>query len=307
MIRVGHFFCGGGGGILASEILGHRSVFATDIDERRCRVVEESGWFPGIYVECIDIREFNPRPWKGRMDCVAAGFPCQDISCAGRGQGIRGERSGFVFEMFKALDVIEPSIVFLENSPRIRTKGRDAIIAELVARGYSWRDGTLAASHVGAGHIRNRWWCLAANSEGKQLLRQEASYFAECGFAKWYQPVSQEPGRKETMENTSRVGSTAYPDESGWVGGPGEIGKKAGWIEFKDSIERAVERGLSETDAEAIAIAGAYTGTWKWSPPDLGLRRVVDGLADRMDRIKTCGDGQVPLQAAVAWALLAWT
>lgn len=70
-IRVGHFFAGGGGGILASEILGHQSVLATDVDERRCRVVEESGWFPGIHVECVDVREFDPRPWEGRMDCVA--------------------------------------------------------------------------------------------------------------------------------------------------------------------------------------------------------------------------------------------
>lgn len=51
----------------------------------------------------------------------------------------------------------------------------------------------------------------------------------------------------------------------------------------------------------------AYTNTFGWASPDAGVRRVVDGMADRVDRIKTCGDGQVPLQAAVAFALLAWS
>ena len=81
----------------------------------------------------------------------------------------------------------------------------------------------------------------------------------------------------------------------------------SGWIEFADRLERAFELGgLSDLDAEAIAVAGAYTNTFNWSSPDAGVCRVVDGMADRMDRIKTCGDGQVPLQAAVAFALLAW-
>ena len=277
MITVGHFFAGGGGGILASEILGHESVFALEINERRCRVITESGWFPSLHVECADIRLFDPGPWQGRMDCIAAGFPCQDISCAGTGAGINGPRSGLVWQLFRAIDIIKPSIIFFENSPRIRTKGRREIIGAFVERGYSWRDGTLAASHVGAGHKRNRWWCLAANDNGLRKLEQERCIAEQRGW---------------TCHSAEENSNLTPP----------------GWIEFTDRLERAVELGgLSDLDAEAIAVAGAYTNTFKWASPDAGVRRVVDGMADRVDRIKTCGDGQVPLQAAVAFALLAWS
>ncbi len=290
MIKTGHFFAGGGGGILASEILGHESVFALEINERRCRVITESGWFPSLHVECADIRLFDPGPWQGRMDCIAAGFPCQDISCAGSGAGINGPRSGLVWQLFKAIDIIKPPIIFLENSPRIRTKGRREIVSALVERGYSWRDGTLAASHVGAGHKRNRWWCLAANDNGLRKLEQERRIAEQRGWT------------CHSAEENANV------DEIRWDGRTRAFPTPPGWIEFTDRLERAVELGgLSNLDAEAIAVAGAYTNTFGWASPDAGVRRVVDGMADRVDRIKTCGDGQVPLQAAVAFALLAWS
>ena len=290
MITVGHFFAGGGGGVLASEILGHKSVFALEVNKRRCRVLIESGWFPSLHVECADIRSFNPGPWQGRMDCIAAGFPCQDISCAGSGAGINGPRSGLVWQLFKAIDIIKPPIIFLENSPRIRTKGRREIVSALVERGYSWRDGTLAASHVGAGHKRNRWWCLAANDDGLRKLEQERCIAEQRGWT------------CHSAEENANV------DEIRWDGRTRAFPTPPGWIEFTDRLERAVELGgLSDLDAEAIAVAGAYTNTFGWASPDAGVRRVVDGMADRVDRIKTCGDGQVPLQAAVAFALLAWS
>jgi len=195
-----------------------------------------------------------------------------------------------VWYLFKAIDIIKPPIIFLENSPRIRTKGRREIIRAIVERGYSWRDGTLAASHVGAGHKRNRWWCLAANTDGLRKLEQERCIAEQRGWT------------CHSAEENANV------DEIRWDGRTRAFPTPPGWIEFTDRLERAVELGgLSNLDAEAIAVAGAYTNTFGWASPDAGVRRVVDGMADRVDRIKTCGDGQVPLQAAVAFALLAWS
>ena len=320
MITVGHFFAGGGGGILASEILGHESVFALEIDERRCRVITESGWFPSLHVECSDIRLFDAGPWQGRMDCIAAGFPCQDISCAGPGAGIYGPRSGLIWQLFRAIDIIKPSIIFFENSPNIRTKGRREIVSALVERGYSWRDGTLAASHVGAGHKRNRWWCLAANDNGLRKLEQEMCISEQRGWtchgAEENTNLTGYRRGSRGTERTEQQGKIfsrwndpkiANVDEIRWDRRTREFPTPPGWIEFADRLERAFELGgLSDLDAEAIAVAGAYTNTFSWSSPDAGVCRVVDGVANRMDRIKTCGDGQVPLQAAVAFALLAW-
>jgi len=306
MIRVGHFFAGGGGGILASEILGHVSVLATDIDERRCEILRQraaEGWFPDLHVECCDIREFDAEPWKGRMDCMAAGFPCQDISCAGSGAGIYGERSGLFFDFMQAVDVIRPSIIFLENSPRIRTRGRHVVIRELVERGYSWRDGTLAAAHVGAGHPRNRWWCLAANADGRRKLEQERRLAYERGWiGDGIEDVADIAGSR-----LERCWKTSFKSQESWAAELSASSNEDAANALRYRLQVAIQQGgLSAAEAETIEAAARYTGAYYWSPPDAGVCRVVDGLANRMDRIATCGDGQVPLQAAVAWALLAW-
>jgi len=343
MITVGHFFAGGGGGILASEILGHESVFALEINERRCRVITESGWFPNMHVECCDIRQFDAHPWEGRLDCVSAGFPCQDISCAGPGTGIHGERSGLVWQLFKAIDIIKPSIIFLENSPRIRTKGRREIIRAIVERGYSWRDGTLAASHVGAGHKRNRWWCLAANADGMRKLEQERCIAEQRGWScysfKDLADVVQSRPPQFRREDSNKTGSEQAANsievftntaKHGWgsrgterTGQQGKVLTVGGASETPNVAEGRRESGANQNSeakqwrtqlayctketTETIIAARDFTGCGNWFPIDAGICRVVDGMADKVDRIKTCGDGQIPPQAAVAFALLAWS
>ena len=276
-IRTAHLFAGGGGGILADLILGHEPVLAIEIDKACCnslRARQREGWLPaGMHIHQGDIRDFDWRPWANRVDCLAAGFPCQDISCAGSGAGIGGGRSGLVWEVFRAIDVARPGIVFLENSPRIRKLGRKEVVAELVARGYSWRDGTIAASDVGAPHRRSRWWLVAANADGMRQLEQSRSIadqwqrFGDC------------------------IASAAD--------------------DLCNGLQRSVQRGwLSAADAAAIEAAARYTGAYHWAPPDAGICGVVDGLADQLDgnskmaRIHACGNGQVPLQAAAAWVML---
>ena len=163
-MRTMHLFAGAGGGLLADLILGHTPVVAVEWDAYCCQVLREraaDGWFPGLHVHEGDVRLFDPSEYAGRVDCIAAGFPCQDISSAGKGAGITGARSGLYREVIRTIDAIRPRFVFLENSPQIRTRGRHVVIADLVARGYAWRDGILAASDVGAPHERDRWWCLA--------------------------------------------------------------------------------------------------------------------------------------------------
>lgn len=166
-MRTMHLFAGVGGGLLADIILGHTPIAAIENDPYCCQVLREraeDGWFPGLEVIEADVRTVEFTRWRGGVDCISAGFPCQDISVAGRGDGISGARSGLYREVIRAVDAVRPRFVFIENSPNIRTKGRHIVIGDLVALGYSWRDGMLAASDVGAPHGRRRWWCLAAHS-----------------------------------------------------------------------------------------------------------------------------------------------
>ena len=71
-----------------------------------------------------DVRTFNGRPWTGRVDIVAGGFPCQDLSCAGKRAGLECERSGLWFEMLRIVGEVRPRFVFMENVPGILKIGR---------------------------------------------------------------------------------------------------------------------------------------------------------------------------------------
>jgi DNA (cytosine-5)-methyltransferase 1 len=163
-----HLFAGIGGGLLADLILGHEPVCAVEIDPYCCAVLREraaEGWFPGLSVHEGDVRLFDASEYAGRVDCIAAGFPCQDISSARgpRGQGIRGPKSGLYREIIRCAHEIRPRFVFLENSPLIVRRGLGDLLSDLSAGGYAARWCVLGASDVGAPHSRARWWCLASS------------------------------------------------------------------------------------------------------------------------------------------------
>jgi site-specific DNA-cytosine methylase len=86
---------------------------------------------------------------------------CQDISVAGHGAGLAGERSGLFFEIVRLARELRPTFIFLENVPAITTRGGCAVVAELTKIGYECRWTTLSAKAVGANHKRERWWLLA--------------------------------------------------------------------------------------------------------------------------------------------------
>lgn len=179
-MRTLHLFGGVAGGLFADLILGHTPVCYVELNSHACRIVRgmvSAGWFPGLTVIEQSVADqpilggaavvagFDPSHWKGRVDCLSAGFPCQDLSLAGKGAGIHGKRSGLYREAIRCIEVIRPAWVFLENVPAIRSRGRHVVIADLVALGYSYRDGVLAAADVGAPHLRKRWWCVAKRND----------------------------------------------------------------------------------------------------------------------------------------------
>ena len=160
-----HLFAGGGGGILGGMLLGHHPVCAVEI-KPFCRELllqrQRDGilpWFP-IW---DDVRTFDGKPWKGRVDVVCGGFPCQDISCAGKGAGIEGERSGMWGEMFRIVREVGPRFVFVENSPMLTLRGMGRLLGDLAGLGYDARWGVLGGESVGASQQRGRIWILARN------------------------------------------------------------------------------------------------------------------------------------------------
>ena len=111
-------------------------------------------------------------------DVVAAGFPCQDISDAGKREGISGERSGIWKNVAEAVRTTRPRLVFLENVAALRSRGLDVVSSDLAAVGYELRWTCLRASAVGAPHPRDRWFGLARpfrHSDGQLWLRARAA------------------------------------------------------------------------------------------------------------------------------------
>ncbi len=242
MFNTMHLFAGAGGGLLADLILGHTPIVAVEWDAYACAVLREraaDGWFPSLHVHEGDIRSFGASEYSGRVDCIHAGFPCQDISIAGSGTGINGDRSGLYREVLRIADVVRPRFLFLENSPAIVSRGLGVVLGDLATLGYDARWTVLAASDVGAPHQRERWWCLAFRPDADRERRPK-------------QLLPSKP---------SQAGQRPRRGDAPWFG--------QGW-------DSHVAAGLASTD----------------------------GLARRVDQVRCCGNGQVPLCASAAWRIL---
>ena len=107
----------------------------------------------------------------GGIDIIYGGFPCQDISVAGTGLGLDGERSGLFFEITRLVSELRPSFIFLENVPAITTRGLPDICLAITSLGYDCRWTIVSAAEVGACHIRERWFLLAY-ADGVQLREE---------------------------------------------------------------------------------------------------------------------------------------
>lgn len=172
-----HLFAGAGGGILGGILCGHTCVCAVEI-EPYCRKVllqrQRDGILPQFPI-WDDVRTFDGKPWRGRVDIVCGGFPCQDISAAGNGAGINGERSGLWSEMRRIIGEIRPRYAFVENSPMLTLRGLGTVLGDLAEMGYDARWGVLGPDILGADHRRARIWILADSyMRGREERRWEA-------------------------------------------------------------------------------------------------------------------------------------
>ena len=319
-------FAGAGGGLLASRLLGWRTVGAVEIDPYcRSRLLDRQhdGCLPEFPI-WDDVCTFDGRSWRGRVDVISGGFPCQDISAAGQGTGLAGSRSGLVFEMLRIVDEVRPAFVFAENSPQLRTKGLAILVERFISMGYMGRVGVLGAGDIGANHIRKRMWIVAVDTRigcgprgtGRSTSgtagQQELPFFVgEVAYPHgtrregWYKSAD----HAEPVIDASR-GSFEFTSDAddprrlqpAW--GIREIGR---WprdgVEFTSDADgesvRQQSRGRGGANGETPTKFGIVD--W-WSVPR--FTGVVDGVADRVDRIKATGNGQVPGVAALAWSVL---
>ena len=166
-------FAGAGGGILGGKLLGWRTVCAVERDAYAAQILAQRQNDGSLEPFPIwsDVCSFDGKAWAGRVDVVSGGFPCQDISAAGKGAGIKGKRSGLWSQMVRIICEVQPRYVFVENVPMLTNRGLGTVLGNLAEIGFDAEWGVLSARSVGAVHLRERIWVLATNDRSERIQR----------------------------------------------------------------------------------------------------------------------------------------
>lgn len=249
-----------------------------------------------------DVRTLGGAKLRGLVDIAYGGFPCQDISVAGAGRGLDGERSGLFSEVIRLCEEASPAFIFLENVPAIRTRGAHVVQSELARIGYDTRWTTLSAAEVGANHKRERWFCLAHPNGLRKSPKQDPGQVSFKGTGHGGEGNLNAPYadgyalRVESGRSGRKIGEGAtFPGGNGQkehLADPHQAGREGGTPSGDESPDTALKNF-------------AHGPEWWATEPDVG--RVVNGLAFRVDRVKALGNGVVPLQVKTAFEILMGT
>jgi DNA (cytosine-5)-methyltransferase 1 len=310
-LTVGSLFAGIGGFDLAAERVGFEVRWQVEIDDYCNRVLEKHWPHVRRYGDVRNVRDLEA------VDIVCGGFPCQDISVAGKGEGIDGERSGLWREFYRLIGELRPRFVVVENVSALVVRGLGRVLGDLAARGYDAEWDCIPASAAGAPHRRDRIWIVAYphaserregitgrdHADGHLSGRQEATgRFVPSGEALAYA----DRGRCEQRHQAER--GVPIVDASGDV--PDTL--RDGWRQGRARRAARVcdaDEGLSRwTDAPDADGAGrgeqwrifpiraqfatAECCRWWGTEPDVG--RVAHGVPARVDRLRGLGNAIVP-------------
>lgn len=271
-----------------------------------------------------DVRTLDGRSLTCSIDVIFGGFPCQDISVAGNGVGLEGERSGLFFEIVRLVGELRPRFIFLENVPAITVRGLDRVLLELTKIGYDCRWTIVSAAEVGAPHLRERWFLLAyANgerggdeSDGIGRRRDSTKPWLHSKAQSLEHAQHRGNGRREQFaQGKEGAGDVADPVDAGC----NELRRPVPGREFLSAFERGSKtlvnadgaglgfaqesnaRGGIGGEGKRTYTAAAGASWWDVEPP---VGRVAHGIPMRVDRLRGLGNAVVPLQAQTAFKRL---
>lgn len=296
LYTIGSLFSGIGGLELGLERAGvGRTVWQVE-REPFCQAVLQKHW--------PDAERFDDVKTVGRhnlkpVDVICGGFPCQDISYAGKGAGLAGARSGLWFEYARIIGELRPSYVVVENVAALRRRGLDTVLGDLAALGYDTIWLPIRASDVGAPHRRERLFILAHAAE----LRRDGHSAQPRGISE----SKTERGLSE-LEGGSLVGHTEGGKQDGRqraeASGQGDAGGASGAAGEPRELPVA-EPGMG----------GAVDGLSRWldrwpsrpgeAQKDWEASRITEGrIGNKTARLKALGNAVVPQVGYVAGKVL---
>lgn len=178
-LTFGSLFSGIGGFDLGFEKAGFQCRWQVEIDDYATHILEKH--WPQVH-RYRDVRECNASNLE-QVDCIIGGFPCQDISYAGRGAGLDGERSGLFFEAVRVVRQLQPRAIVLENVAALLTRGLDRVLGTLAEIGYDAQWHCIPAAAVGAPHIRDRVFVLGYANGGRGQAWESTGQTARHGLS----------------------------------------------------------------------------------------------------------------------------
>ena len=251
-------FSGIGGFSYAAEKLvgGFQTISFIECDPY-CQKILKKHW-PNVPIH-DDIRTYQPEPYSA--DVVCGGFPCQDISIAGKQLGVTKEtRSGLFYELMRVIRLVRPDFVILENVAAILTNGLGIVLGELASAGFDCEYACIPASALGACHKRDRWWLVAYPSSVNRRQKVEV----------------------QARRNTTIRSSITNSNSKG----------------MERRIE-PINQEMQKTRLAWQSNTPHLSPNWRSYVSEPVLRRGDDGLSKRMDRLKCLGNSVVPQVAAI--------
>jgi DNA (cytosine-5)-methyltransferase 1 len=216
-----------------------------------------------------DITTFTTKNCESpSIQIIFGGFPCQDISVAGHGKGLAGERSGLFFEIARLAQEIRPRFIFIENVPAITTRGGLRVTQEIAEMGYDCRWCVISAASIGALHKRERWFLLA-HSSSKRFTSRRIEIRNESNDTKL----------ANSIENVADTMCERFEEKSGQP-----IGQ-----------EKTISMSTYKTE---------YDAKYKEPQDKLVMAGMANDVPNRLDRTRALGNAVVPAQAKEAFKIL---
>ena len=278
-LSFGSLFAGIGGFDLGFERAGMVCKWQVEIDDYANRVLAKH--WPNVHRE-RDIREVGRHNLEP-VDVICGGFPCQDISYAGLGAGLDGERSGLFFEAIRVVRELRPRFVVLENVAALLTRGLDRVCGTLAEIGYDGEWHCISAAAVGAPHIRDRVF-IVANADSWRFKESQ-----ECD--------GQSQTRKQAQQRNNALRlrcdvANATRELRNRSGRGTEQARRAESANCGPDVGNAERTSTNAHAKKSSSRRSVGKSSWWETEPAVG--RVADGISSRVDRLRGLGNAVVP-------------
>ena len=232
-----------------------------EIEEYAQKVLQKN--FPEVPIY-QDVQELKGKDFKN-IDLITGGFPCQDISIAGKGAGIEGERSGLWSEMCRIISEVRPKYAIIENVPMLIHRGLERVLCDLTKIGYDCEWQIIGADDVGAWHRRKRIWIVAYSNRFRKNKQQSRIR------SKSIQSIRKNPNTlRQKISNSS------------------SSRRKIGLSKERYRKERDTKKFINNSNRQRGRKA---KHNWTTEP---SVGRVANGIPNRVDRLKGLGNAIVP-------------